>query len=64
VTPITLDGVVTVAVAAAQAGYSATTIQRAIQRGDLAATRVGHQLFVKAADVDRWTATRAGDRQR
>jgi excisionase family DNA binding protein len=63
-TPITLDGVLTVAMAAAQAGCSATLVQRAIQRGDLAATRVGQQLFIKPADVDRWARLRSNGRQR
>jgi excisionase family DNA binding protein len=57
-TPITLDGVLTVAMAAAQAGCSATVVQRAIQAGQLPATRVGQQLFVKPADVDRWAGSR------
>jgi excisionase family DNA binding protein len=58
VTPITLDGVLTVAMAAARAGCSATVVQRAIQRGQLAATRIGHQLFIEAAELDRWVAGR------
>lgn len=61
-TPITLDGVLTVAMVAAQAGCSATIVQRAIQRGELAATRVGNQLFIQATDADRWIATRNGRR--
>ena len=61
-TPITLDGVLTVAMAAAQAGCSATVVQRAIQRGELAATRIGHQLFIDAAELNRWAATRNGRR--
>jgi excisionase family DNA binding protein len=58
VSPITLTDVLTVAAAAAHVGKSATTVQRAIQRGELPAKRLGHQLFVKVADVDRWAAAR------
>jgi excisionase family DNA binding protein len=60
--PITLDGVLTVAMAAAQAGCSATLVQRAVQRGELPATRIGRQLFIRPADLDRWIATRNGQR--
>jgi excisionase family DNA binding protein len=62
VTPITLDGVLTVAGAAARVGKSATTVQRAIQRRELPAERLGGQLFVKPADVDRWAAARRNGR--
>jgi excisionase family DNA binding protein len=62
VTPITLDGVLTVAMAAARAGCSATVVQRAIQRGEMAATRIGRQLFIRPAELDRWAATRNGQR--
>jgi excisionase family DNA binding protein len=64
VTPITLDGVLTVAMAAARAGCSATVVQRAIQRGELAATRVGNQLFIRPTDVDRWARSRGNGRRR
>jgi excisionase family DNA binding protein len=60
VTPITLDGVLTVAMAAARAGCSATVVQRAIQRGEMAATRIGHQLFIDAVELDRWAGTKNG----
>jgi excisionase family DNA binding protein len=60
VTPITLDGVLTVAMAAARAGCSATVVQRAIQRGEMAATRIGHQLFIDAGGVEGWAGTRNG----
>jgi excisionase family DNA binding protein len=60
VTPITLDGVLTVAMAAARAGCSATVVQRAIQRGEMATTRTGHQLFIDAVDLTRWAGTRNG----
>ena len=61
-TPITIHAALTVAMAAARAGCSATVVQRAIQRGDLAATRIGHQLFIEAVELDRWAATRNGQR--
>jgi excisionase family DNA binding protein len=57
VTPITLDGVLTVAMAAARAGCSATVVQRAIQRGEMAATRIGHQLFIDAGGREGWVGT-------
>ena len=61
-TPITIQAALTVAMAAAQAGCSATVIQRAIQRGEMTATRIGHQLFIEAAELDRWATTRNGRR--
>ena len=61
-TPITLDGVLTVAMAAARAGCSATVVQRAIQAGQLPARRIGRQLFIQAAQLDRWAASRNGQR--
>jgi excisionase family DNA binding protein len=60
---IILDGVLTVAGAAARHSMSATTVQRAIARGELPAVRVGAQLFVRPADADRWAASRV-DRRR
>jgi excisionase family DNA binding protein len=64
IAPITLDGVLTVTGAAAQHGTSATTVQKAIGRGELPAERVGHQWFVKAADAERWAASRVDRRRR
>jgi excisionase family DNA binding protein len=62
--PITLQGVLTVAGAAARHDTSSTTVQKAIARGELPAVRVGAQLFVKAADADRWAASRVDRRTR
>jgi excisionase family DNA binding protein len=62
-TPLKLGDVLTVAMAAAQSDCSATVVQKAIARGDLAATRVGQQLFIKPADVDRWARLRSNGRQ-
>jgi excisionase family DNA binding protein len=64
VTPITLESVLTVTGTAARHGTSATTVQKAIARGALPATRVGSQLFVRAADADRWAASRVDRRRR
>jgi excisionase family DNA binding protein len=61
---ITLDGVLTVAGAAARHGMSSTTVQKAIARGELPAVRVGAQLFVKPADLDRWATSRVDRRAR
>ena len=63
-TPITLEGVLTVTGTAARHSMSTTTVQKAIARGDLSATRVGSQLFVRAADADRWAASRVDRRYR
>lgn len=63
-TPITLDGVLTVTGTAARHSTSATTIVKAIGRGELPAERVGHQWLVKAADADRWAASRVDRRRR
>jgi excisionase family DNA binding protein len=60
--PIMLQGVLTVAGTAARHGTSSTTVQRAIARGELPAVRVGAQLFVKADDADRWAASRPARR--
>jgi len=64
ITPITLDGVLTVTATAALHGTSSTTVQKAIGRGELPAERVGHQWLVKAADADRWAASRVDRRRR
>jgi excisionase family DNA binding protein len=61
---ITLQGVLTVAGAAARHDISSTTVQKAIARGELPAVRVGAQLFFKAADADRWAASRTDRRTR
>jgi excisionase family DNA binding protein len=58
VQPVTLVDVLTLTWAAERIGVHVTTLQRAIQRGELDAQRVGHQLFVRPADVDRWAAAR------
>ena len=62
VTPLTLGRVVTVAMAAAQAGCSASLVQKAIRNRQLAATRVGRSLLIDAAELDRWIASRNGRR--
>jgi excisionase family DNA binding protein len=64
VTPITLDGVLTTSAAAARHGTSATTIIKAIGRGELPAERVGNQWLVRATDADRWAASRVDRRRR
>ena len=61
-TPLTLGRVVTVAMAAAQANCSASLVQKAIRNGQLPATRVGRSLLIDAAEVDRWIASRDGQR--
>jgi len=62
--PITLTGVLTVTGTAARHSTSATTVQKAIGRGELPAERVGHQWLVKATDSDRWAASRVDGRRR
>jgi excisionase family DNA binding protein len=63
-TPLKLGDVLTVAMAAAEHGCSAAVVQKAVARGDLAATRVGQQLFIKPADVAAWARSRSNGRQR
>jgi len=45
--------------AAKRAGVSVRTIQRAIQRGDLAAQHQGRKCWIRIDDLDRWHATHA-----
>jgi len=58
VTPLTLRRGLTVTWAAAQAGYSASLVLKAIRNGQLPAVQVGRQLLIEADDLDRWIASR------
>jgi excisionase family DNA binding protein len=63
VTPLTLRRGLTVTLAAAQAGCSASLVLKAIRSGQLPAVQVGgRQLLIEADDLDRWATSRKAQR--
>jgi excisionase family DNA binding protein len=64
VTPIVLDGVLTVEMAAERRSMHPTTITRAVRRGELAAERIAGRLFIRPDALDRWADSRIDHRRR